>query len=74
MLIRARCQPCQVLRLPMSTVHSPCGRILRCMFLADQAVILTNGFAKKAQKTPSQEIKLAEQRKQDYLLRKREEG
>lgn len=33
-------------------------------------VILTNGFAKKSQKTPIQEIKLAEQRKKDYLGRK----
>lgn len=30
-------------------------------------VILTNGFAKKTQKTPTAEIKLAEQRKTDYL-------
>lgn len=32
-------------------------------------VILTNGFAKKSQKTPSVEIKLAEQRKKDFLIR-----
>lgn len=30
-------------------------------------VILTNGFAKKSQKTPRSEIKLAEQRKSKYL-------
>ena len=29
-------------------------------------VVLTNGFAKKTQKTPKQEIKLAEQRKKTY--------
>ena len=29
-------------------------------------VILTNGFAKKTQKTPASEISLAEQRKKDY--------
>ncbi len=33
-------------------------------------VILTNGFAKKTQKTPSEEIELAEKRKKDYLRRK----
>jgi phage-related protein len=34
-------------------------------------VILTNGFAKKRQKTPEREIALAEQRKRDYLNRRR---
>lgn len=34
-------------------------------------VILTNGFAKKTQKTPLSEIALAEQRKKDYLSRKK---
>ncbi len=33
-------------------------------------IILTNGFAKKTQKTPSQEIDLAEKRKKDYLSRR----
>lgn len=32
-------------------------------------VILTNGFAKKSQKTPPQEIALAEQRKNEYQER-----
>lgn len=32
-------------------------------------VILTNGFAKKTQKTPAAEISLAEQRKRDYQSR-----
>jgi phage-related protein len=32
-------------------------------------VILTNGFAKKSQKTPLQEIALAEQRKHEYQER-----
>ncbi|XZF62079.1 MAG: type II toxin-antitoxin system RelE/ParE family toxin [Gloeotrichia echinulata DVL01] len=36
----------------------------------DNLVIVTNGFAKKTQKTPSQQIELAEQRKRDYLNRK----
>ena len=32
--------------------------------------ILTNGFSKKSQKTPKGEIKLAQQRRKDYLERK----
>jgi phage-related protein len=35
-------------------------------------VILTNGFAKKTQKTPEREIALAEQRKRDHLSRRKE--
>lgn len=34
-------------------------------------IILTNAFAKKAQKTPAREIALAEQRRTDYLSRTR---
>jgi phage-related protein len=34
-------------------------------------IILTNGFAKKTQKTPPQEIELAVRRKDDYLERKK---
>ena len=34
-------------------------------------LILTNGFAKKTQKTPPQEIALAIRRKDDYLARRR---
>lgn len=34
-------------------------------------VILTNGFVKKSQKTPTSEIVLAEKRKSDYLSRKK---
>ena len=50
------------------------NNIFRLLGFIDDAslVILTNGFAKKTQKTPPQEIKLAEQRKQDYLKRKQE--
>lgn len=36
----------------------------------DNLIVLTNGFAKKTQKTPSQEIELAQWRKRDYLSRK----
>jgi phage-related protein len=39
-------------------------------FDGGQVVVLANGFAKKTQKTPVQEIELAEQRKRDYLSRK----
>jgi phage-related protein len=37
---------------------------------AGSLIILTNGFAKKTQKTPSREIELAGQRRRDYLNRK----
>jgi phage-related protein len=37
---------------------------------AGNLIILTNGFAKKTQKTPIREIALATQRKRDYLNRK----
>ncbi len=36
----------------------------------ENLVILTNGFVKKTQKTPSQEIEIAEKRRKDYLDRK----
>ncbi|MCC5934640.1 MAG: type II toxin-antitoxin system RelE/ParE family toxin [Balneolales bacterium] len=35
-------------------------------------VVLTNGFVKKSQKTPKNEIDIAENRKSDYLNRKGE--
>jgi phage-related protein len=38
---------------------------------AGRLIILTNGFAKKTQKTPGREIALAEQRKRDYLNRRK---
>jgi len=34
-------------------------------------LILTNGFAKKTQRTPTQEIALAVRRKEDYLSRRK---
>jgi phage-related protein len=40
-------------------------------FQDNNLIILTNGFTKKTQKTPIQEIKLAETRKQDYLQRRK---
>lgn len=39
---------------------------------AGRLIILTNGFAKKAQKTPEREIALAEQRKRDHLSRRKQ--
>ena len=38
---------------------------------AGRLIILTNGFAKKTQKTPEREIALAEQRKRDHLSRRK---
>ena len=38
-------------------------------FWSGNRIVLTNGFAKKTQKTPPQEIALAERRKQDYLTK-----
>ncbi|WP_022664336.1 type II toxin-antitoxin system RelE/ParE family toxin [Desulfospira joergensenii] len=35
-----------------------------------ELIILTNSFQKKSQKTPKKEIKLAEQRKKEYLSRR----
>ena len=37
---------------------------------AGNLIILTNGFAKKTQKTPERELALAAQRKREYLNRK----
>ncbi len=46
--------------------------IFRLLGFLDQGqlVVLTNGFAKKSQKTPPQEIEIAEQQKRDYLSQK----
>ena len=49
------------------------GNIFRLLGFFDGStlLILTNGFAKKSQKTPRLEIDLATRRKNDYLSRKR---
>ena len=49
------------------------GNIFRLLgFFTDATtLILTNGLAKKTQKTPSQEVALAEQRRQTYLARRK---
>ncbi len=38
-------------------------------FIVDNKIILTNGFVKKAMKTPKAEIELARKYKQDYERR-----
>ena len=39
-------------------------------FNGRELIILTNSFQKKSQKTPRNEIKLAEKRKKDFLKRR----
>jgi len=46
---------------------------LLCFIDAGTVVVLTNGFIKKTQKIPPQEIALAIQRKQDYYTRRKDE-
>ena len=38
-------------------------------FYYDSKIILTNGFVKKTQKTPKEEIRLANERRQNYIER-----
>jgi len=38
-------------------------------FYYNKKIILTNGFIKKTQKTPQNELKLAKQRKKDFIER-----
>lgn len=40
-------------------------------FAESQMIMLTNGFAKKTQKVPQQEVVLAQQRRTDYLERRK---
>lgn len=49
------------------------GNIFRLLGFLPHAsvVVLTHGFAKKSRKTPIHEIELAEQRKRDYLQRRK---
>ncbi|HXV96890.1 MAG TPA: type II toxin-antitoxin system RelE/ParE family toxin, partial [Anaerolineae bacterium] len=49
------------------------GDIFRLLgfFAGSSLIILTNGFAKKSQKTPRQEMDLATRRKNEYLSRQR---
>lgn len=50
-------------------VGSDISRVLY-FFVVGQKVILTNGFIKKTQKTPKEEIERAKRYKADYLNRK----
>ena len=47
-----------------------CGNIYRVFFIFDKGniVVLFNGFQKKSQKTPSEEIKKALKIKEEYFL------
>ncbi|OGU17714.1 MAG: hypothetical protein A2X61_04420 [Ignavibacteria bacterium GWB2_35_12] len=40
-----------------------------CFFHNGKTIVLTSGFIKKSQKTPKNEIDMAENRKKDYLRR-----
>ena len=48
------------------------GNIFRLLGFFDHGdlVVLNHGFQKKTQKTPAKDIKIAEQRRQDYLQRR----
>ena len=43
---------------------------LLCFFDNGSVVVLTNGFLKKTQKTPRQEVTLALQRRAEYLAKR----
>lgn len=43
-------------------------------FCGSELIVLTNSFQKKTQKTPQGEIRLAEERKADYLQRRKHHG
>ena len=49
------------------------GDIFRLLGFFDKGnlVVLTNGFTKKTQRTPANEIAVAEKRKKEYLARKK---
>lgn len=48
------------------------GNIVRVLYFFDgnKIIIATNGFVKKQQQTPKQEINLAKRRREDYFRRK----
>ena len=49
-------------------VGTDASRVLYFFFVGKR-IVLTNGFMKKTQKTPVQEIELAKKRRSDYLRR-----
>ena len=42
-------------------------------FFVGRKIVVTNGFVKKTQKTPSKEIKLAKERRDDWIIRHNKE-
>jgi phage-related protein len=46
---------------------------LLCFFDGPNIVVLAHAFQKKTQKTPNRAIKIAEERKNDYIRRKKNE-
>ena len=54
-------------------VGSDISRVLY-FFFVDRHIILTNGFIKKTQKTPPGEIKLAKDRRKDWIERQEREN
>jgi len=52
------------------------GNAFRLLGFFDGAelIVLTNSFQKKSQQTSRQEVRLAEQRRSDYLKRRRDHG
>ncbi len=52
------------------------GNIFRflCFYENELLIVLTNGLKKKTQKVPKKAIKLAEQRKKDWLKRRNKNG
>ena len=53
-------------------VGSDISRVLY-FFIVGNKIVLTNGFVKKTQKTPSAEIARAKQYRRDYLSRKQDD-
>ncbi len=47
---------------------------LLCFFDGTRLVVVVNGFAKKTEKVPTREIAVADERRKDYLARKRSHG
>lgn len=43
-------------------------------FVVDKKIILTNGFTKKTDKTPNEEIEKAKKYREDYYFRTKKEG
>ena len=56
-----------------SQVGNDISRVLY-FFVIDKTVILTNGFIKKTDKTPQEEIDLAKKYREDYIKRTKKDG